>query len=112
MSIPPLTPTRVCRHTSLNRPPSGEDLVGRQHAFSARCTPPGAPWSPCSDDASGSDDSFSLPSRGPPHLRSVGLRDASLDELAGGAPGGEDGGEGGGAPGPAPTVDALNDMLK
>lgn len=81
----------------------------RQHAFSARCTPPGAPWSPCSDAAS--DDSCSLAS-GPAGLTaglrsvSVGLRDGSLEELAGGGGGGSEGGA------PTPTVDALNDMLK
>lgn len=124
---PPVHPTTqpTRRHTSLNRPPSDGDLAGRHHAFSARCTPPGLPWSPCSDaDADGascSDGSFSLPSRGPRQLRSVGLRDASLEELTGELPcvlGGDDmegaGGEGAGGEGPppAPTVDALNDMLK
>lgn len=80
----------------------------RQHAFSARCTPPGAPWSPVSDG--GSDDSFSLPSGPPGVLRSVGLRDASIEELVGGGTGGRRGAGSEGAPNP--SVDALNDMLK
>ena len=104
---PPAAPP--LRHTSLNRPPSGQDLLQRQDAFSARCTPPGAPWSPCADGLGpGSDDgSFSLPSA--THgLRSVsvGLRDGSIEELAGYS-GGKEAGEGASV-----DVDALNGMLK
>ena len=90
------------RHTTLNRPPPGEapDLVGRQDAFSARCTP-GALWSSPGSVAA-SDDSFSLPSG--PGLHNIGLRDASIEELVGGGAGE--------AEPPTPTVDALNDMLK
>ncbi|KAL4439429.1 hypothetical protein ABPG77_008758 [Micractinium sp. CCAP 211/92] len=104
------------RRASLNQPPDGSaDLVSRLDGFSGCCaaTPSGhsghspghALHSPAS--AFGSDDSFSVPS-GPPGLRSlglsVGLRDASIEELAGGLAPSE--GE------PSPTVDALNDMLK
>lgn len=88
----------------------------RQAGFSARCSAtPGdhsagatveAPCSPYSE--AGSDDSFSLPS-GPGGQcslsLSVGLRDASIEELAEGLTGGSEGA-------PASTVDALNDMLK
>lgn len=105
-----------CRRASLNQPPDvPAELVHRLHGFSDRCaaTPSGhsapspgcSPFSPASE--AGSDDSFSVPS-GPSGLRSlglsVGLRDASIEELAGGLAPSE--GE------PSPTVDALNDMLK
>ena len=133
-----------CRRSSLAHPPQqSEAAAAAQHggrhpaaaaSFSQRfgatpltvgCGKDGgsvSPWSPV-DDASragcGSDDgSFSLPS-GP--LRSVGLRDASLDaELAaavGRACAGrvedekDNGGSGGGGGG-APSVDALNNMLR
>ncbi|KAL4437247.1 hypothetical protein ABPG75_004386 [Micractinium tetrahymenae] len=105
------------KRASLNQPPEGPaELVHRLDGFSGRCaattpsahsgrSPAHAPCSPASE--AGSDDSFSVPS-GPPGLRSlglsVGLRDASIEELAGGLAPSE--GE------PSPTVDALNDMLK
>lgn len=106
----------LSRRASLNQPPDGPaEMVHRLDGFSGRCaaTPSGhsapspalPPYSPASE--AGSDDSFSVPS-GPPGLRSrglsVGLRDASIEELAGGLAPSE--GE------PSPTVDLLNDMLK
>ena len=104
-----LPPLPACRRASLNCPPEG-DLASRQGGFSAGCAAtPGdhgagpSGRSPFSDG--GSDDgSFSAPSG----LRSlsVGLRDASIEELAGGLGGGGSDGA------PTPTVDALNDMLK
>lgn len=109
--FPPCCPIACLpRHTSLNRPPSGQDLLQRQDAFSARCTPLGAPWSPCADGpGTGSDDGSFSPPSATHGLRSVsvGLRDGSIEELAGYS-GGKTEGEG------ASTVDvdSLNGMLK